>query len=59
MINCRKCLSTHTQRVHREWWMRLVPRSICIKCSDCGEIFLARPQRMPPPPARPPASYHP
>ncbi len=47
MITCRKCLSTHTQRVHRTWWMRLVPRSICIKCSDCGETFLTRPSRAP------------
>ena len=39
---CPKCQSDHTQRVHRDWWMRLLPGSRSIHCSDCGERSIIR-----------------
>ena len=42
MNSCPNCRSDHTQRVRRDWWMRLLPRSISIHCSDCGERSIIR-----------------
>jgi hypothetical protein len=34
-ITCPRCHSTERERIHRNWWLRLIPQSrqyLCIRC---------------------------
>jgi hypothetical protein len=37
---CPKCKSRGRSRIHRSWWMRLLPGSKHYVCSMCGSRFL-------------------
>ena len=38
---CPKCGSSKVWRERRNIWMRLIPGSRHLRCTDCGRLFVA------------------
>ena len=39
-VHCPNCRSEYRERMHRRWWMRLLPGSRYYRCKDCHREYI-------------------